>query len=140
LSFSAIGTPSNGRSPSELGIVIQRDGTFTFDEAKFTAALAADPSGTQATLQEIAGRVATAAREASAPASGSLTQLIAGRQSVVNDLSTRIGGWDLRLADRQTALFAIYNSMDVALGTLKSQQAWLTSQIAGLPSFNQASK
>jgi flagellar hook-associated protein 2 len=131
---------SNGRSPSELGIVIQRDGTFTFDEAKFTAALAADPSGTQATLQEIAGRVATAAREASAPASGSLTQLIAGRQSVVNDLSTRIGGWDLRLADRQTALFAIYNSMDVALGTLKSQQAWLTSQIAGLPSFNQASK
>jgi flagellar hook-associated protein 2 len=26
--------------------------------------------------------------------------------------------------------------MDTALGTLKSQQSWLTSQIAGLPSFS----
>lgn len=131
---------SNGQSPSQIGIVIQRDGTFTFDSAKFSAALAADPKGTEATLAEIAGRVATAAKNASDPVSGSITSLIQGRQSAVNDLSTRISDWDLRLADRKTALFKIYNAMDTALGSLKSQQSWLTSQIAGLPTSSPTSK
>ncbi len=131
---------SNGRSPSEIGIVIQRDGTFTFDQDKLTAALAADASGTRAALAEVAGRVATAAKNASAPVSGSITQLIAGRQSLSDDLGNRIAGWDQRLADRRTQLFTLYNAMDTALGTLKSQQSWLTSQIAGLPSFSQNSK
>jgi flagellar hook-associated protein 2 len=131
---------SNGRSPSEIGIVIQRDGTFTFDEAKLTKALAADPAGTQATLQEIAGRVATAAKNASDPIDGSITSLVKGRQSQVSDLGRRIGDWDMRLADRQQALLKLYNQMDTALGTLKSQQSWLTSQIASLPTFNTNSK
>lgn len=131
---------SNGRSPSELGIVIQRDGTFTFDEAKLTKALAADPTGTQATLQEIAGRVAAAAKNASNPIDGSITSLVKGRQSEVSDLGRRIGDWDMRLADRQQALLKLYNQMDSALGTLKSQQSWLTSQIASLPTFNTNSK
>jgi flagellar hook-associated protein 2 len=56
---------------------------------------------------------------------------------VSDDLGARIATWDQRLADRRTALLAIYNAMDTALGTLKSQQSWLTSQIAGLPSFSQ---
>lgn len=131
---------SNGRSPSELGISIQRDGSFTFDEAKLSKALADDPAGTQATLQEIAGRVATAAKNASDPIDGSITSLIKGRQSEVSDLGRRIGDWDMRLADRQQALLKLYNQMDTALGTLKSQQSWLTSQIAGLPNFSQNSK
>ena len=127
---------SNGRSPSEIGIVVQRDGTFAFDQDKLTAALAADASGPRAALSEIAGRVAAAAKSASEPVTGSITQLIAGRQSLSNDLGTRIASWDQRLADRRTALLAMYNAMDTALGTLKSQQSWLTSQIAGLPSFS----
>jgi flagellar hook-associated protein 2 len=131
---------SNGRSPSELGISIQRDGSFTFDEAKLSKALADDPAGTQATLQEIAGRVATATKNASDPFDGSITSLIKGRQSEVSDLARRIGDWDMRLADRQQALLKLYNQMDTALGTLKSQQSWLTSQIASLPNFSQNSK
>ncbi len=131
---------ADGRSPSEIGITIQRDGTFTFDQAKLTAALASDGAGTRAALEEITSRVASAATNASAPASGSITQLIAGRQSMVDDLSTRIGSWDQRLADRRTSLLKIYNAMDTALGTLKSQQSWLTSQIAGLPTYSQTSK
>lgn len=126
---------SNGRSPSEIGIVIQRDGTFSFDQSKLTAALAADESGTRAALAEVAGRVATAAKNASDPVTGSITQLINGRQSVVTDLGNQIADWDQRLADRRTQLLAMYNAMDTALGTLKSQQSWITSQIAGLPSY-----
>ncbi|GAA5025400.1 flagellar filament capping protein FliD [Terrabacter aeriphilus] len=131
---------ANGRSPSELGIAIQRDGTIAFDQAKFSAALAADGAGTRAALEEISSRVGAAATSASAPASGSISQLIAGRQSIVNDLSSRVAGWDQRLADRRTALFKMYNAMDTALGTLKSQQTWLTSQIAGLPTTSSNSK
>ncbi|GAA2747412.1 flagellar filament capping protein FliD [Terrabacter aerolatus] len=131
---------SNGRSPSQIGIVIQRDGTFTFDQDAFNAALTADPAGTRAALAEIAGRVTTAATNASAPASGTITQLIAGRQSMSDDLGTRIATWDQRLADRRTAVLAMYNAMDTALGSLKTQQSWLTSQIAGLPTFSQNTK
>ena len=59
---------------------------------------------------------------------------------MVDDLTTRIGTWDQRLADRRTSLLKTYNAMDTALGSLKSQQSWLTSQIAGLPTFSQTSK
>jgi flagellar hook-associated protein 2 len=131
---------SNGQSPSQIGIVIQRDGTFSFDSTKFSAALAADPAGTQAALSEIAGRVATAAKNASDPVTGSITSLIQGHQSTVSDLGTQISDWDLRLADRKASLTAVYNAMDTALGTLKAQQSWLTSQIAGLPTYSQSSK
>ncbi|MDQ4504522.1 flagellar filament capping protein FliD [Sinomonas sp. ASV322] len=124
---------SNGHSPSDLGISIQQDGSFTFDSSKFSAALAADPAGTESTLQEIAGRVATAAKNASDPVSGSITALVSGRQSEVADLASQISDWDARLAERKAALTALYTAMDTSLGALKSQQSWLTSQIAGLP-------
>ena len=109
-------------------------------ESEYDDSLAADPAGTQAALSEIAGRVATAAKNASDPVTGSITSLIQGHQSAVSDLGTQISNWDLRLADRKASLTALYNAMDTALGTLKSQQSWLTSQIAGLPSYNQSSK
>ncbi len=38
---SAASFPVNGVSPSAVGISMDKDGNFTFDEAKFTAALAA---------------------------------------------------------------------------------------------------
>ena len=124
---------SSGHSPSDFGISIQQDGSFTFDSAKFGAALAADPAGTESALQEIAGRVAAAATGASDPVTGSVTALIAGRQSEVSDLASQISDWDTRLADRKASLTALYNAMDTSLGTLKSQQTWLTSQISSLP-------
>ncbi|HKU10922.1 MAG TPA: flagellar filament capping protein FliD [Sinomonas sp.] len=124
---------SSGHSPSDFGISIQQDGSFTFDSAKFGAALAADPAATESALQEIAGRVAAAATGASDPVTGSVTALIAGRQSEVSDLASQISDWDTRLADRKASLTALYNAMDTSLGTLKSQQTWLTSQISSLP-------
>ncbi len=39
--FTAVSAPVNGKSPSEYGIVVTRDGNFTFDKVKLTAALAA---------------------------------------------------------------------------------------------------
>jgi flagellar hook-associated protein 2 len=130
---------SNGKSPSDLGISIQQDGSFVFDQTKLDAAMTADSKGTIASLQEIASRVSAAAKNASDPTQGSLTSLIAGRQAEVAQLSDQISDWDTRLADRKDALMALFNAMDTSLGTLKAQQSWLTSQIAGLPAYSSSS-
>ncbi|HKU11016.1 MAG TPA: flagellar filament capping protein FliD [Sinomonas sp.] len=130
---------SNGKSPSDLGISIQQDGSFVFDQTTLDAAMTADSKGTIASLQEIASRVSAAAKNASDPTQGSLTSLIAGRQAEVAQLSDQISDWDTRLADRKDALMALFNAMDTSLGTLKAQQSWLTSQIAGLPTYSSSS-
>ncbi|OOP63287.1 hypothetical protein BMF89_06985 [Arthrobacter sp. SRS-W-1-2016] len=128
----AVVAPVNGKSPSDYGIVIEKDGTFTFDKDKFASALAADPAGTQSALSQIAARVATATTNASDPVNGSVPQLIKGQQSEVSDLTSQIADWDTRLADRRASLKAVYTNMEVMLGNLKSQSSWLSGQLASL--------
>jgi flagellar hook-associated protein 2 len=130
--FSAMSMPVNGKSPSEYGINVTRDGNFTFDAAKLQSSLASDPAGTQAALQTIASRVSDAATSATDPFTGSVTALIKGQQSEVADLGSQISDWDQRLATRRQTLQSTYNAMEVALGQLNAQQSWLTGQIAGL--------
>lgn len=127
-----VGTPP--RSPSEIGISITKTGTMEFDATKFAAALAADPAGTAAKVQEIAGRIASAATAASDKYDGTLTTTITGQQSEVRDLANRIGDWDTRLASRQATLKSTYSALEVALSNMKAQQTWLSSQLAGLSS------
>ncbi|MCX6500711.1 MAG: flagellar filament capping protein FliD [Arthrobacter sp.] len=127
-----VGTPP--RSPSEIGISITKTGTMEFDATKFGAALAADPAGTAAKVQEIAGRIATAANAASDKFTGTLTTTITGQQSEVSDLANRISDWDTRLASRQATLKSTYSALEVAMSNMKAQQSWLTSQLAGLSS------
>ncbi|MEQ4520876.1 flagellar filament capping protein FliD [Pseudarthrobacter sp. B907] len=125
-----VGTPP--RSPSEIGISITKTGTMEFDGTKFAAALAADPAGTTAKVQELAGRIATAATGASDRYTGTLTTKITGQQSEVRDLADRISDWDLRLASRKATLQRTYSGLETALSGMKAQQSWLTAQLAGL--------
>jgi len=127
-----VGTPP--RSPSEIGISITKTGTMEFDEKKFSAALAADPAGTAAKVQEIATRIATAATNASDKYDGTLTQKITGQQSEVRDLATRISDWDTRLESRKATLQRTYSGLEVALSNMQAQQSWLTAQLGGLSS------
>jgi flagellar hook-associated protein 2 len=132
-----VGTPP--RSPSEIGISITKTGTMEFDATKFAAALAADPAGTAAKVQEIAGRIATAATTASDKYNGTLTTTITGQQSEVRDLADRIGDWDTRLASRKATLERTYSGLEVALSNMNAQKTWLTSQLAGLSSGSSSS-
>ena len=127
-----VGTPPT--SPSEIGISITKTGTMEFDATKFAAALAKDPAGTAAKVQEIAGRIATAATSASDKYNGTLTTTITGQQSEVRDLANRISDWDTRLASRKATLQRTYSGLEVALSNMKAQQTWLSSQLAGLSS------
>lgn len=130
--LNAASDPVNGRSPSEIGITITRNGTIEYDAAKFTAALAADPAGTQAMFQTISGRIATAADAASNQYTGSITQAITGQKSSLTSLNDQIANWDVRLASQRAGLERVYSALEVSLSNLQAQSSWLTSQLAAL--------
>ncbi|WP_159708736.1 flagellar filament capping protein FliD [Arthrobacter sp. 18067] len=130
--LAALSRPINGKSPAEYGINITKAGDFTFDAEKFSKALATDPAAAQAAVQGLATRVADASKVAADPYSGSVSSLIKGRESEVRDLGNRIADWDQRLITRRATLQAVYTNMEVMLGGLQSQSAWLSGQISTL--------
>lgn len=130
---SAMALPVDGRSPSEVGIVVGRDGTFTFDEAKFTAALAADPAKVQSMVSAIAARVDEAATGISDKYEGSLTLKIQSQEGLVKTMGSQIEDWDRRLAVRRTSLQRTYSALEVTLSNLNSQSSWLAGQLGSLP-------
>ena len=100
--LSAATLPVGNVSPSTVGIVLAKDGTVSFDGAKFSAAMAADPVGTQKIVSDDR-RAGRGGREGSVrPDDGSLSLKIQGQQSFVKNLSDQVDNWDTRLALRRT--------------------------------------
>lgn len=126
--------PVDGVSPSTIGLVINKDGTFTFDDALFSSALADDPTKVQAIVSGVAERLASTATTASNATNGTLTLNAQAQQGVVKDLDERIADWDDRLAVRRESLTRIYTALEVSLSNLQAQSTWLSSQIASLTS------
>jgi len=77
---------------------------------------------------------------ASDKATGMLTSLANGQDTRAKDIQDQIDDWTTRLALRQKTLTDQFTAMETALGTLKDQASWLTSQINSLPTWNSASK
>jgi len=149
---SAIG----GNSAALAGLQVTKDGQLTFDATAFKAELASNPglaqsivggstgAGTDAipgtaddtvATDGIAARLAVLAGQASDSTTGMLTSLAAGQDSTARDVQSRIDDWTIRLQLRQQTLTAQFTAMETALGTLKNQSSWLTSQIMSLPSW-----
>lgn len=118
-------------SAGQLGISVDRDGVYSVDEAKFTAALTSDPDGVAGVMNAIAGAVSGVAKTAQAT-NGVLDVGKASTAANAKDLQTRIDDWDLKLTDIQARYSRTFSSLDVALGQLNSQKSWLTSQINSL--------
>lgn len=131
---STMSAPVGGKSPSSIGIVITKDGDFTFDADVFQKALATDPQGTQAMLSGVAANVGAAATAASDKYDGSITTSITGQQAVAKDLSTQIDSWTDRLDARRASLQTLYASLETNLSKLQSQSSWLASQLASTSS------
>ncbi len=130
---TAMALPVDGRSPSEVGIVIGRSGGFTFDEKVFAAALAKDPAGVQAMVTGLADRVADAAGAISDKYEGTLTLKIQSQEGLVKSMGTQIEGWDRRLDLRRESLQRTYSALEVTLSKLNSQSSWLAGQLSSLP-------
>ena len=131
---SALSYGVDGKSPSEYGISIQRDGTFTFDQEKFTEVLKADPAGTNDFLTKLAERVQTAAESYSDKHDGLLTTKIKTHESQIKNLDNQVAAWDVRLDNKRTTLERTYSALEVAMQNMQSQQQWLAGQLASLPS------
>lgn len=132
--LSAMSYPIDGTSPAEVGIVLGRDGTFTFDEAKFTAAMAADPAKVQRVISGIGERVAELATNVSDKIDGSLTLKIKNQESFSKSLSSQVEDWDRRLAVRKEGLQRTYSALEVTLSNLNAQSSWLAGQLSSLSS------
>jgi len=151
---SAVG--SDG-SAAKAGLQLTQDGLLTFDATAFQTALTADPalvqrifSGTTGAGKDnvrgtaddsldtdgIGARLQRLAQQANDSVTGTLTTLANGQDTRAKALQKQIDSWTTRLADREAALTTQYNALEVALGTLKNQSTWLTSQIASLPSWS----
>lgn len=137
--LSAVSGAVGGKSPSAIGITLTKDGTITFDSAKFSAAMTSDPVGTTAMFQTIAGRVSTAASGASDQYTGTLTLKAASQQRTESGLSKEIDDWDRRLTAIQAQYTVQFNALETALNSLSSQANYLTSQISGLTTNYQTS-
>jgi len=124
--------PVDGRSPSEIGISITRDGSVEFDAEKFGKALAENPAWAQQVVQEIASRVSDAAKSASDKYDGAITLRIQGQQTLVKQLNEQVTDWDRRLELRKATLESTWSALEVQLSNLQSQGSWLTSQLATL--------
>jgi flagellar hook-associated protein 2 len=137
--LSAASQPVNGKSPSDLGLVLNKTGSIDFDATKFGDAMAKDPVGTMAAVATIAGRVADAAKQASDPTTGLISTKIKGQQSAAKDYTDQIASWDDRLIMRRATLQQTYTALEVSLSGMKAQSAWLSSQLAGLSSGSTSS-
>lgn len=131
--------PVGGVSPADVGIVLGKDGTFTFDDAKFTAAMASDPRRTTAVVQEVGKRLEAVAKAASAPQTGALSSSITDKQASVKDMTDRIADWDDRLAARRTSLERLYASLETTLSGMQSQASYLSSYLSSMTSSSSKS-
>ena len=132
--------PVNGMSPSSIGISLTRDGLLSFDSAKFSAALAEDPQGTEAVLAAIAGRLADASTSISDKYDGSLSQKINGQDTVLRNLNDQIASWDTRLAKREESLALLYARLEVSMSRLNSTMTGLASSLDNLPTWGNEKK
>jgi flagellar hook-associated protein 2 len=130
--LSAATDPVSGKSPSSIGIKLTKDGTITFDQTAFAAAMVSDPTGTTAMYQTIAGRVSDAASAASNAYTGSVSQQVTSETTQQSSMSTAISDWTTRLARIQAQYEAQFNAMETALNNLSSQASYITGQISGL--------
>jgi flagellar hook-associated protein 2 len=118
-------------SLAQLGVQLTKTGRLTFDSAKFTKAMQADPAKVQNALTATTG-LANNLIKVSDTAKLNLDSAIQTRDTAVRGLTEQISEWDERLKVRQNSLQRQFTAMEVALGKMKDQSSWLAGQIAKL--------
>src|SRR5690349_7989318 len=131
--------PTDGSSLASVGIQLDRYGKLVFDDDKFSAAYAADPSAVADKFisgipKGFAVRVQAVAKHASDSVDGTITSSINGRNSNIKEIQNSIDDWDTRLALRQDTLTKQFTAMETALQQMNSQSNWMSQQLGSLSS------
>ena len=141
---------SSYRTLSEVGISTLaanygKDATLTFDTAKFTTALAANPqsvanlfsapyNGVAPTNVEGLGNSLHAYLYPAIMFGGSLAQTQTSLGNQIKDVTDQISNFDDRVTEYQDMLKAKFSRLETLLSGLNSQQSWLTSQVNSMSS------
>lgn len=144
--FTAMSAPlGSSTSMGAIGITVKEDGTFAFDQSKFSAEYAKNPEAVAKLFVEggtegpntgnnpgVMERMQKMAAKATNIVDGTITVAIKGEQSTINDLQKQIEKWDLRLQQRRDIMTRQFAAMDSAVANFRSQGNWLSGQIGGL--------
>jgi flagellar hook-associated protein 2 len=127
---------ATGAAPSQDAM----DGKLSFDSSVLQKALTSDytkvrslftGSGATSGFAALIGKFV----DGEDGTNGVMTGRIASDDSSLKDFTSRIDDMNSRMDDEQTRLKAQFSAMETALAQAQTQQAWLTSQIASLPSY-----
>jgi flagellar hook-associated protein 2 len=119
----------NTTSLSNAGIELTKFGTFTFNEAKLTSALAGASAG--AILAEVTafGERVQEVTDSATTVTGSIAREINTRQSRISELSTAITDLAASLARREESLTIYYSEINARIQALQNQQNYLKTQL-----------
>jgi flagellar hook-associated protein 2 len=128
---------STGATPTQDAT----DGKLSFDSSVLQSALTSDFTKVrglftgQGTTTGFAALVSSYV-DSQDGTNGILTGRIASDDSSLKDYTTHISDMQSRMTDEQTRLKNQFAAMEAALAQSQTQQAWLTSQIASLPTYS----
>lgn len=133
MSFVFSSATAAGKSLTDYGIDISKDGLASFDAAAFKAAYAADPTGTMTAIADsVAAPLKVTADSASAPVTGTISQIITSGNERVTDMNTQIDSMSERLSKVEDQLRTKYVSMQTALASLQAKGDWLTNMFKSM--------
>lgn len=112
-------------------------GHLSFDESKFRAQLAANPTGVKTLLgaTTAGGGIGAALAGVLDPVlttDGTMDARLTSTKSQVTDLGKQMAAMDDRLALKEQSYRAMFTRLETALSQSQAQQQWLSGQIAAL--------
>lgn len=136
-SFRSVVSTSTGTAGtlSSIGVKLERDGSYTFDEAAFSAAMAKDPVGVADTMSKVAKGLADAVTEATG-SDGAVTSGTDAATKEARDLQDRVDAYDVRLALTQSRITRQFTELERVMGLMQSQGNALAGQLGSLPTWS----
>ncbi|HEY0249287.1 MAG TPA: flagellar filament capping protein FliD [Gryllotalpicola sp.] len=130
----------DGVSPSSIGIDLAKDGTISFDQDAFQAAMTADPQKTTQIFDAIVARVNTATKQVSDPFTGTLTDEINSDNDSIDSMQQKSDDMQTLLDQQQTTLQQQFAYMETMMSQFQSQGSYLQQYVDALSSSSSSSK
>lgn len=118
-----------------IGVKLERDGSYTFDETAFSAALSKDPTGVADTMAKVATALSEAVTEATS-SDGAVTSGTDAAAKEARDLQDRVDAYDVRLALTQSRITRQFTELERVMGLMQSQGNALAGQLGSLPTWS----
>lgn len=119
------------QSLATVGISLERDGTLSFDEAKFNAELLANPNGVKdffTTKQTgFIDRLRTSIDQLSAGENAILVKRLEALSRTIESHSSKITDWNVRLTRQREQLLLKFYRMEEAIGKMQNDLSAITS-------------